>query len=266
MDLAFDRSGTGEPLVLLHGLGSSRRAWNPVAGVLAERFDVLAIDLPGFGGSAPLPPSVEPTPARLAAAVGELLDGLGITRPHVAGNSLGGWVAMELARTCAFASVTLLSPAGLWRGTTPRYTFVSLRTSRWLAVNASGLLHRLVRSSAGRVVVLGQTHGHPARLTPEYAHAAIDTLRSGAGFDATLRATATRRLVAVEPVDAPVTVAFGSRDRILLRHQSRHLDQLPPDTRVEHLPGCGHVPMADDRTAVAALITRAATRARVGAE
>jgi pimeloyl-ACP methyl ester carboxylesterase len=81
------------------------------------------------------------------------------------------------------------------------------------------------------------------------------------GFDATLRATATRRYLATAPVSAPVTVAFGSRDRLLLRRQSRHLDQLPPGTRVQVLPGCGHVPMADDPDAVAALIIQSAGRA-----
>jgi pimeloyl-ACP methyl ester carboxylesterase len=62
------------------------------------------------------------------------------------------------------------------------------------------------------------------------------------------------------PIVAPVTVAFGSRDLVLLRHQSRHLGELPPGTRLETLPRCGHVPMADDPAAVTVLITAQATR------
>jgi pimeloyl-ACP methyl ester carboxylesterase len=81
------------------------------------------------------------------------------------------------------------------------------------------------------------------------------------GFDAALQAAATRRYVARAPIAAPVTVVFGSRDVLLLPRQSRHLDQLPADTRSEVLPGCGHVPMADDPDGVAALITRSASRA-----
>ncbi len=104
-------AGTGTPLVLLHGLGSSRRAWDPVIPALARHFDVLAVDLPGFGGSAPMPPEAEPLPAALAAAVAGLLDDLGIAAPHIAGNSLGGWVALELASIRPAASLTLLSPA-----------------------------------------------------------------------------------------------------------------------------------------------------------
>ena len=99
--LAFTRRGAGAPLVLLHGLGSSRRAWDPVVPALAERFDVLAVDLPGFGDSKPFPPQLEPHPAALAAAVDGLLEDLGIDAPHLVGNSLGGWVALELAHTKA---------------------------------------------------------------------------------------------------------------------------------------------------------------------
>jgi pimeloyl-ACP methyl ester carboxylesterase len=95
--LAFTRTGSGPTLVLLHALGLSRSAWDPVVPALAERFDVVAVDLPGFGASPPLPPTTPASPEALAAAVGALLDELGLTAPHVVGNSLGGGVALELA-------------------------------------------------------------------------------------------------------------------------------------------------------------------------
>jgi pimeloyl-ACP methyl ester carboxylesterase len=257
--LAYTRAGTGPPLVLLHGIGLSRRSWEPVLPDLAARFDVIAVDLPGFGDSAPLPPRTEPTPAALAASVAGFLDELGVTEPHLAGNSLGGWVALELAAIRPVASVALLSPAGLWPGRTPRYGSVSLRASRWLARRAARPLDRLVRYRLGRVLALGQTHGRPAALSPDYARDTIRTMGRCPGFDATLRATLLRHYEATSrPVTAPVTVAFGSRDRLLLRRQSRHLDELPAGTRVAELPGCGHVPMADDPAAVAALITASA--------
>jgi len=113
----------------------------------------------------------------------------------------------------------------------------------------------------GRALVLGQTHGHPARLTHGYARETLEALGTCPGFEAALAATSTCRYLATAPITAPVTLAFGSRDVLLLRRQSRHLDQLPPGTRAETLPGCGHVPIADDPGAVAELITRAATRA-----
>jgi pimeloyl-ACP methyl ester carboxylesterase len=259
--LACTRSGSGAPLVLLHGLGSARSAWDPVIPALAEHFDVIAADLPGFGDSAPLPAGTEPHPAALAAAVAGLLDELGVGQPpHIAGNSLGGWVALELAAIRPVATVTLLSPAGLWRGGTPWYCRASLRASRWLAEHATGLLNRLVSYRVGRALALGQTHGRPTRMPAAQARAVIGAMASCPGFGATLTATAHRRYRSGPAIGAPVTVAFGSRDVLLLRRQSRHLDELPPGTHRGELPGCGHVPMADNPAAVTALITTAAGR------
>jgi pimeloyl-ACP methyl ester carboxylesterase len=262
--LAHSRSGAGAPLVLIHGIGSSRHAWDPVIPPLTERFDVLAVDLPGFGDSEPTPPEVEPHPAALAASVAGLLGELGVTAPHIVGNSLGGWVALELAGIYPTASVTLLSPAGLWRDRPPLYCRASLRTTRWLSQHAGGVLSRLVRYRLGRAVVLGQTHGRPFRITPDYARAAIRAMGTCPGFDATFAAHAARRYLRGPHIDAPVTVAFGSRDILLLPRQSRHLDELPPGSHLDTLPGCGHVPMADDPRAVVALITASTARALPG--
>src|SRR3954469_491521 len=142
--LGFSRRGPAPPLVLVHGLGSSRAAWDPVVPLLAEHFDVITPDLPGLGESAPLPPGEEPSPARLALAVADLLDELQIDRPHVTGNSVGGWVALELARLRPVSSLTLLSPAGLWRRGVPLYCMASLKIPRWASRHAAGLLSRLV--------------------------------------------------------------------------------------------------------------------------
>jgi pimeloyl-ACP methyl ester carboxylesterase len=264
--LAYTRLGQGAPLVLLHGIGLSRQSWDPVVPALARQFDVIAVDLPGFGDSpqnhaTPADADAQAEPAALARAVAVLLTELGVTEPHVAGNSLGGWVALELAAIHPVASLTLLSPAGLWRRNTPAYCRVSLRASRWLARHAPGPLSRLVNYRLGRALVLGQTHGHPTRLSPGYARSAIAAMGTCPGFDATLAATATRRCLATTAIDVPVTVAFGSRDVLLSRRLARHLDQLPPAAQEETLPGCGHVPMADDPAAVAALISRTAARA-----
>jgi pimeloyl-ACP methyl ester carboxylesterase len=258
--LAFTRTGAGAPLVLLHALGLSRRVWDPVIPALAERFDVIAVDLPGFGDSQPVPAHVEPAPDVLAASVAGLLDDLGVATPHVVGNSLGGWVSVELAKIRPTASLTLLSPAGLWRKDTPRYDRVSLRAARWHAVHAAGLLSFLVRFRLGRVMLLGQSHGRPMRLTPEYARATLRDMGTSPDFDRVFEATLHRRIDASAPLGTPVSVEFGSRDYVLLKHQSRHIEQLPPGTLVETLRRCGHVPISDDPGAVTDFITRATAR------
>lgn len=263
--LAHRRTGTGPPLVLLHALGSSRASWDPVVPALAEHFDVLAVDLPGFGESPPLPPGVEPSPGALAAAVAGFLDELGIDRPAVVGNSVGGWVALELAARRPLASLTLLGPAGLWPGRTPAYCRGSLRLSRWLSVHAGGLLSRAMGHPLGRIGVLGQTHGRPVRMGAARARAAIHALATAPGFDATFAATLPRHAVAPPGLAAPVTVAFGTRDLLLLPWQARHVELLPAGTRVRRLRRCGHIPMADDPSAVAELILASAGARRTAA-
>src|SRR5918997_5950143 len=94
--LAYDRTGRGEPLVLLHGQGFSRRCWDPIIDLLVADRDVIAVDLPGHGDSPRQPKGTGNAPHDLAVAVAELLDQLGLQTVHVAGNSRGGWVALEL--------------------------------------------------------------------------------------------------------------------------------------------------------------------------
>jgi pimeloyl-ACP methyl ester carboxylesterase len=259
--LAFTRTGGGEPLVLLHGLGSFRQAWDPVVPALAALADVVAVDLPGFGQSPSLPDGVEPSPAALALAVAGLLDELGFDTPHVAGNSLGGWVALELAAVRPLASLTLLSPPGLWPVGTPLYCRLSFRASRWLARHGGRLLDAAIGTRVGRDIALGQVIGRPGQMSPEQARAGVHALGDAPAFDATFRATLHRRYQAPHELDVPTTLAFGSRDRLLLSRRWRRVGELPAGTRVESLPGCGHVPMTDDPAAVAALLAAPLSRA-----
>jgi len=136
--------------------------------------------------------------------------------------------------------LALLSPAGLWSGDNPLYNRISLRVTRFLACHATGPLSRLVAYRWARILILGQTHGRPTRIDPDHARIQIRAFGSCEGFDATMKATRHRHYRAESPVDAPVTVAFGSRDFLLLPRQSRHLERLPPGTHIASLPGCGH--------------------------
>lgn len=112
--LAYARVGAGEPLLLLHGIGHHRQAWDPVVDILATERDVIAVDLPGFGQSSALPPGLPHDLPTTNAVLGAFCAALGLDRPHVAGNSLGGLLALGLGHENLVRSVTALSPAGFW--------------------------------------------------------------------------------------------------------------------------------------------------------
>ena len=94
--LAYTRKGSGEPLVLIHGIGHRRQAWNPVLDVLAQQYDVIAVDLAGFGESDPYPAGTAYSMENACAILSQNFAEWGISRPHVVGNSLGGAIALEL--------------------------------------------------------------------------------------------------------------------------------------------------------------------------
>lgn len=262
MTLAYDRTGAGPPLVLIHGIGSRRGIWKPVVGRLAAERDVLAVDQPGFGDSPPLPAGDEPTVERLAAALVAWWTDLGIERPHVAGNSLGGGVALELARMGAVASASALSPIGFWSPLEARYGQAMLRLNRLLATRCGAQLQRAVRSPMGRELTLGLLVGRPARKDPAEAAADIAGLAAATGWDATLPLT--RRYVfhdGAELDGTPVTIGWGTRDRLLIPRQAERARAALPHARHVPLPGCGHLPMSDDPEGVAALLLTASAGA-----
>jgi pimeloyl-ACP methyl ester carboxylesterase len=248
-----------EPLVLLHGIGSFRHAWEPVAALVSSRFAVLAVDLPGFGDRPPLAAATEPTPVALAHAVAGVLDDHGWDTAHVAGNSLGGWVALELARLGRTRSVCAISPAGFWRGWERRYAETSLRIARATAIRTREHAPRIYSRPRGRRLAYGQMMTHGERLPAGAALAAARNLADSPGWDATLAAMSARTFEGGADVPRPVTVAWGERDRLLLRTpQAARARGALPQARHIVLAGCGHVPMSDDPAQVArAIITSA---------
>ncbi|GLZ09024.1 hydrolase [Actinomadura sp. NBRC 104412] len=252
--LAYVKVGDGPPLVLVHGIGGSHHAWGPVIDRLADSHTVYAVDLPGHGDSRGLDGDRPWTPRRHAEALATALDDLDIDNPHVAGNSLGGWVGLELANLRPVASLTLLSPAGLWKRRQPVYCAVSLFAT-WFGCRYNRRpLAALSRRAWGRRLVFWQVYTHPENLTPEHAIRDLTVMAGSSGFRPTMRACKPIRYQAGRELIEPVTLAFGESDRILLPRQSRHTDQLPPHTRRLDLPDAGHVPMSDNPEQVCRVI------------
>src|SRR5215210_391291 len=184
MGLDHHRGGSGDPLVLIHGIGHTWRGWKPMLPLLEERFEVLAVDLPGFGHSAPFPPGHDSTPEALADAVEDEMARAGFDRAHIAGNSLGGWVALELARRGRAETVTALSPTGLQHGRERDWGAGILRGMRWIAEKAPPPSF-LLQSRVGRVLAAGPSYARAWRKDPALLAEETELWTTCPGFDAT---------------------------------------------------------------------------------
>ncbi|SEM67170.1 alpha/beta fold hydrolase [Streptacidiphilus jiangxiensis] len=251
VSVRYERRGSGSPLLLLHGIGHHWQAWAPVLDELAEEHEVVAVDLPGFGASAPLPDGVAYDIGSVVPGLGGLCAALGLERPHVAGNSLGGLLALEMGRRGLARSVTALSPAGFWNRPEQAYAFGVLLSMRLGAKTLPApAVRRLAAKPLTRGLLVGSIYAHPSRRGPVEAAAETKALRDATGFARTLRAGLNVN-VTEDVTDVPVTIGWGTKDRLLVPRQAERARQRMPKARVVPLPGCGHVPMNDDPQLVA---------------
>ena len=210
--------------------------------ILAAERDVIAVDLPGFGASPALPDGLSYDLTTTTAVFGAFCEALELDRPHVAGNSLGGLLALELGREKLVRSVTALSPPGSGprpSGATPSAMLLTMRHgSRRMPLP---LIERLSRSAAGRAALTSTIYARPGRRSPEAVVAETLALRGATGFHQTLGAG--RDILFTDDIPGlPVTVAWGTRDRLLVRRQGIRAKQVIPGARLVRLPGCGHCP------------------------
>ena len=261
MGLAYERYGSGPPLVLLHGVGHRRQAWGAVLGRLTPHRDVIMVDLPGHGESPPLTLAGRPVLDAMLAEVTRLLDELGLDRPHVAGNSLGGRLALEAGVRGRAATVTALSPAGFWRNRGEiAYDRAVFKIMELAGARTQRFAPALVRSTAGLAILYGAIVSRPSRMTPQQALG--DTTAFLAATDALhVILAGMTNFTGAMPAGVPVMIAWGTRDRLLFPGQARVAKAYLPQALLVPLPGCGHVPMTDDPPLVADVLLRGSGRA-----
>ncbi|HKN55286.1 MAG TPA: alpha/beta fold hydrolase [Amycolatopsis sp.] len=258
-DVVYSRTGQGEPLVLIHGIGHRRQAWDPVLPLLTPHRDVITLDLPGFGESPAAVTGYGVEPALIMFK--ELFAELGLDRPHVAGNSLGGLLSLALGEAGLVRSVTALSPAGLWTQWQKHYAITVLRMHRALARSTpERVVARLVATPAGRKVLTGMIVGKPALLAPDVVVADALALAASAGFEPTAAQSRNGFRYSGRVTGLPVTIAWAEHDRILARPRAADVRQIAPDADLVLLKGCGHVPMNDDPRVVAKLLLDGSSR------
>lgn len=197
-------------------------------------------------------------PAGYSTVLNRFLDELDLDRVHVAGNSVGGWTALELAKRGRARSVVAIGPAGLWPRRDPWRCVFQLWSQHKLGRIFAPLTPHLMRSSAGRTLLLRGTVANPRLMPAEAAIEMAATYAQTPCFDAHLAATRRDRFQGGRKIEVPVTVAWGEKDRLIPR-KARRVDELPDHTRTLTLPGCGHSPMWDNPELVAQTILEGAS-------
>lgn len=241
--------------MLLHPFASCAGVWKPVLPPLQRHHEVFTLALPGHVGGEPLPAGARHTVEAALDLVELQLDKLRIRRAHVAGNSLGGWLAIELARRGRTRSVVAIAPGGGWELGSPEHLRLVRRfqVMRRMLMIGGAFASVLARHSALRHLLLRDTLAHPERLTPDEAAHFIEAAWRCAAFEGVCEELPTQPLSEpLDPAPCPIRLVWGAQDRLLpVRGYSERWRRMLPSADWLELPGAGHVPMFDNPRAVA---------------
>ncbi len=244
MDIVFERRGKGPPLVLLPGPGRLAD-WEPVSDLLARDHEILVL------GGAPdgLPRAAEPDSLVLHLELA--LAGLGLRNPHIAGDSLGGLLALEAAERALVASATAFSPAGFAPRKGPRYAEALLETARLGASLPCAVLERLLGSPLQESLRFRTLYGRHQPVDAEALVVVPEEARKGAPS----RHRGPVRFTG-ELVDVPATLAWGGRDPHTPPPEALRARDLLPHVHHMWLPGHGDLPRGCGPEAAAGIIRR----------
>lgn len=252
------KGGEGEPLVLLHGFSATWQTWTPVLPALEEHHTVFAPTVLGHHGGQPFATG---EPASILAVVDhieQLMDAEGIDRAHFAGNSMGGWLSLEMAARGRALSAVCLCPAGGWEKGSPegRAVVRFFRRNEIVLRLSEPWLETIARRPRLRWLFFRDVVAHPSRMGAALALASLEGA-AGCMVDSDEVAGLAEQAGDRElgPIECPVRIGLGTRDRLF--HRPGHfakLRRLLPKAEWIELEGAGHVPMSDDPALVAKAI------------
>ena len=234
-ELFYKRSGTGFPLLLIHGFPLDNETWDTLSDELQGSFDIVQPDLPGFGQSivSEYPLSIKGFAERLA----KLLDHLGIEKTFVAGHSMGGYVALEFARNFPLKMQGLLLVSSQARADTPEKKEGRFQTID--KVNSEG-----INSVIGMAEKLSNDPSHQPFLKKMIER------QNPAGVKNGLLAMAGRE--DLSPIlsffNFPITLIHGLSDPLISFERSREIKAHLPSSILIEIPGIGHSPMLEAGT------------------
>lgn len=250
MTIASVRRGAGKPLLLIHGLGSTRAAWSLIMLALAERREVIAIDLPGHGASPAEQDS--DTFAGLVRSVGAWIEANNLDGVDMAGSSMGARLVLEFARQGRSGAVVALNPGGFWESWERGYLHSTLGTSVAALRLIEPALPAIAHSAAARALVLAQLSARPWALNGNLVEQELRSFASTSTFAALLRDLAYGPLQEgpAAPGSGPVTIVWGRHDRVCLPIQAERAMAAFPAASLVWFDDSGHFPLWDepDRT------------------
>jgi pimeloyl-ACP methyl ester carboxylesterase len=251
------RGGSGPPLVCLHGFADTWRTWELVLPALEQRHDILAPTLPGHAGGPPLEDPV--SAVLLPDAVERTMDAAGFETAHIAGNSLGGYVALQLAARGRARSVVAFAPAGGWARGDDSY--------RELLARQAALIEQSKASAPQAEAILATPEGRrratqlittnfehiPAELI---AHLMLGTASCRGAGPMLDYALAEGYELDAELISCPVRIVWGTDDKLLPwpSAAARFRTEWLPQADWVELEGVGHCPQLDVPLEAAQLI------------
>ena len=249
--LNIQRYGTGhKKLVAIHGLGSASSAWKLLKSALHADYELITLDLPGHGDAFMLA-NREMNPVRISEIIVHELTAIGIEKFHLIGNSLGGWIALEMA--AAFPvnvlSVTGVAPAGLWL--TPKtHRNGELAVSRYLAKLTYRFAHPISKFKFLRSIGFRFVSPQWEKFSPETCAKAAIAMGGASGYYKLWDAFLGNRFDKEISSKIPVTIIFGDTDYTLPAANSQEKSLAPAHSKWVDLPQSGHAPMWDQVDAV----------------
>ncbi|WP_193353927.1 alpha/beta fold hydrolase [Arthrobacter sp. CAL618] len=251
----FERHGSGTPLLLVHGLGSSLRTWDPIMPALTAGREVTAVDLPGFGNTPPLIGPV--TIGTLTDTVERFIESEGLQDTALVGSSMGARIVLELARRGHPGSTVSLDPGGFWTDRQRLIFGTSITASVALVRAIQPALPFLTGTAIGRSALLAQFSAKPWQLDPGLVLTELQGFASSPGLDEARRSLIegpTQQGAPAGSLSGNVVIGWGRRDRVTFPSQAATAQQRFPDATFHWFEESGHFPHWDQPAETARLI------------
>ena len=251
----FTRSGSGRPLLLIHGLGGSTRSWSPISPRLEAERDVIALDLPGFGTTPALAGSVSID--TMADAVIAFLTQHELVGVDVVGSSMGARLVLELARRGVVGSVVSLDPGGFWQGAETAIFATTIKASLALVNAIQPMLPGITSNAAGRTMLLAQFSAHPWALPQALVLQELQNFKRSVSFGPMLDSLIAGPMQAganAQSDRCAITIGWGRHDHVCFTSQAARAQAAFPKARLHWFEHSGHFPMWDSPAETALLI------------